>query len=121
MKSASHITVLLLASLSGATVSAAGYDASVVFGRRVELGLPVSGMVKTVNVMTGQSVAAGQTLMALDDILFVALVAEAEAGLVRSRADQTVAARDYQQAHQLYERALLSNVELENADRKSVV
>lgn len=115
MKTASHITVLLLASLSGATVSAAGYDATVVFGRRVELGLPVSGMVKTVNVMTGQSVAAGQTLMALDDIPFVALVAQAEAGLVRGRADQTVAARDYQQARQLYERGLLSNVELENA------
>lgn len=115
MKQAIRITVLLLVSLYGATVSAAGYDATVIFGRRVELGLPVSGIVKTVNVMTGQSVTAGQTLMALDDTPFVALVAQAEAGLVRGSADQTVAARDYQQARQLYERTLLSNVELENA------
>lgn len=115
MKKTSRVTVLLLAGLSGMTASAAGYDATVMFGRRVELGLPVSGMVKTVNVMTGQNVATGQTLMALDDIPFVARVAQAEAGLARSRADQTVAVRDYQQARQLYERALLSNVELENA------
>lgn len=86
MKLAMHASIVLLAALSGEAVTAASYEASVTFGRRVELGLPVSGVVKTANVMTGQNVAAGQILIALDDTLFVAAVKQAEAGLARCSA-----------------------------------
>lgn len=115
MKHALRILGLILATLSGQAALGAGYEAIVEFGQRAELGLPVSGVVKTVNVMTGQKIAAGQVLIALDDTLFVAAVARAEAEVLRCGADRTVATRDYEQARQLYERAVLSNVELENA------
>ncbi len=115
MKPALRIILALLVTISGEAALGAGYEATVMFGRRVELGLPVSGVVKTANVMTGQKVAAGQVLLTLDDTLFLAAVAQAEAGLAHCNADQAVAARDYAQAQQLYERSVLSNVELENA------
>lgn len=86
MKLTMRTIVFLLAALSAEAISAASYEATVMFGRRVELGLPVSGVVKTANVMTGQNVAAGQILIALDDTLFVAAVKQAEAGLARCSA-----------------------------------
>lgn len=52
-------------------------------------------------------------LVALDDTPF-------KADVEQTRADRDEAARDYQQARQLYERTVLSAVELENAKHKSV-
>ena len=90
-----------------------GADASVQWARRVELGLGASGVVKTVTIEAGARAAKGQVLVALDDTPFKATFEQA-------RADRDEAARDYQQARQLYERTVLSAVELENAKHKSV-
>ncbi len=90
-----------------------GADATVQWARRVELGLGASGVVKTVAVEAGARAAKGQVLVALDDTPF-------KADADRARADRDEAARDYRQAKQLYERAVLSAVELENAKLKSV-
>ena len=90
-----------------------GADATVQWARRVELGLGASGVIKTVAVEAGARAAKGQVLVALDDTPFKATFEQA-------RADRDEAARDYQQAKQLYERTVLSAVELENAKHKSV-
>lgn len=102
---------ILVLSLLAAPAFAA--DATVQWARRVELGLGASGVVKSVAVRPGTRVAKGQVLVALDDTPF-------RAELDRARADRDEAARDYKQARQLYDRTVLSAVELENAKLKSV-
>ena len=90
-----------------------GADASVQWARRVELGLGASGAIKTVTVEAGARASKGQVLVALDDTPF-------KANFEQTRVDRDEATRDYRQAKQLYERAVLSAVELENAKHKSV-
>lgn len=93
--------------------AAFGADGTVQWARRVELGLGASGVIRTVAAGAGARVNKGQVLVALDDTPF-------KAELDQARADRDEAARDYKQAQQLFERAVLSAVELENAKLKSV-
>lgn len=99
--------------LSFVATAAFGADGTVQWARRVELGLGVSGTVKAVAAEAGARVAKGQVLVALDDTPF-------KAEFDQARADRDEAARDYKQAQQLFERTVLSAVELENAKLKSV-
>lgn len=99
--------------LSFIATAAFGADGTVQWARRVELGLGASGVIKTVAAESGARVAKGQVLVALDDTPFKAVLDQA-------RADRDEAARDYKQAQQLFERTVLSAVELENAKLKSV-
>ena len=63
---------------SGATISA---SAEVVPVDKVNLGFPLVGTVASVNVAVGDTVAAGDALIALDPVILQARVAEAEAGV----------------------------------------
>ncbi len=101
--------------LANATV----YDATVHFANRVTFSVPVSGIIKSVNVTVGQRVQAGKILVELDQIPFVAAVAQAKAEVIINTTKQTEATRDYGQAQELYDRTVLSNVELENAKLKA--
>lgn len=101
------------------TAMAAGMDATIAFARRVELGFPVSGVIEKVEVAAGQRVAKGQLLVNLEDTPFRAAVEQAEAEVTVRGADREEAARDYKQAKELYDRTVLSSVELENARNKA--
>jgi RND family efflux transporter MFP subunit len=114
----SHYCLLWLGVLP-ALSAAAGFDATVGFARRLELGVPVSGVVKTVGVEPGARATKGQLLVALDDTPFKAAVAQAQAELTQRQADATETARDQRQAQELYERKGLSSVELENSKLKA--
>lgn len=107
-----------LAVLPGAAM-AAGTDATIAFARRVELGFPVSGVIDKVEVAAGQRVTKGQPLARLEDTPFRSAVEQAEAEVIVRSADRDEAARDYKQAKELYDRAVLSSVELENARNKA--
>lgn len=98
---------------------AAGYDATVQWGQRLELGLPVSGVIRSVDVEPGARVHRGQLLLALEDVPFRAAVEQAEARVTERRADRDETARDYRQAKELYDRTVLSAVDLENARLKA--
>ena len=98
---------------------AAGYDTTVQWARRLELGLPVSGVIRSVDVDPGARVHRGQLLLALEDVPFRAVVEQAEARVTERRADRDKAARDYKQAKELYDRTVLSAVDLENARLKA--
>lgn len=98
---------------------AAGFDATVHWSNRVELGLPVSGVVRSVDAEAGAAVKRGQRLLALDETPFKAAVQRAEAEVVRTRLDREEAQRDHGQAQELYDRKVLSTVELENARNRS--
>jgi RND family efflux transporter MFP subunit len=98
--------------------AAAEVDALVQWSRRTELATPVSGVVASVPVNAGERVTKGQLLLALDDAPFRAAMQEAEAQLARHKSERAEAARDAKQAQELYERTVLSTVELENARMK---
>lgn len=98
--------------------AAADVEALVQWSQRSELAMPVSGAVASVAVNAGERVAKGQVLLALDDAPFRAAVQEAEAQLARRKLERDEAARDARQAQELYDRTVLSTVELENAKTK---
>jgi RND family efflux transporter MFP subunit len=98
--------------------TAADVEALVQWSRRTELAAPVSGVVASVAVNAGERAAKGQLLLALDDEPFRAAVQEAEALLARRKSERDEAARDAKQAQELYDRTVLSTVELENAKMK---
>jgi len=97
---------------------AAGFDAKVQWAAKVELSMPVSGIVGSVGAAPGTRVAKDQILVALKEDPFKAKVDEAEAVVAQRTADLREASRDYQQAKELYDRTVLSKVELENAKLK---
>lgn len=101
-----------------APVMAADLDARIEWSRRTELALPVSGVVASVAANAGERVAAGQLLLALDEAPFAAAVQEAEALVMRRKVDRDEMARDARQAQELFDRTVLSVVELENAKMK---
>jgi RND family efflux transporter MFP subunit len=108
----------LFAAVMAVPAEAAEVDAQVQWSRRTELSMPVSGVVASVPVNAGERVTKGQLLLALEDTPFRGAVQEAEAQLARRNIARDEAARDAKQAQELYERTVLSTVELENAKMK---
>lgn len=108
----------LCAAVAVLPAAAADVEALVQWSQRTELATPVSGAVASVAVNAGERVAKGQVLLALDDAPFLAAVQEAEAQLTRRKLERDEAARDARQAQELYDRTVLSTVELENAKMK---
>ncbi len=97
---------------------AADVEALVQWSRRTELATPVSGVVASVTVNAGERAAKDQLLLALDDAPFRTGVREAEALIARHKSERDEAARDAKQAQELFDRTVLSMVELENAKAK---
>lgn len=112
-------SLILALALAPLAAAAAEYEAVVQHGRTTELGLAVSGIVETVRVAPGARVRKGDVLLALEQTPFEAQVQRAEAALKRAAADRTEANRDHEQARELYDRTVLSMVELENAKLKA--
>ena len=109
---------LALLWLPNASLLAAGFDAKVQWARRVMLSVPVSGVVQTISVDTGQAIKKGQLLLQLEQTPFATELAAAKAAQAQAGGDRHVARRDLGQTRELYERGLISNVELENAELK---
>jgi len=108
----------LLALLMIFPARAADVEARVQWSRRTELATPVSGVVASVAVNAGERAAKDQLLLALDDAPFRTAVREAEALLARHKSERDEASRDAKQAQELFDRTVLSTVELENAKMK---
>lgn len=91
--------------------SALDLDGRLAWGKRVELGTLVSGVVSEVNVSPGQAVASGDTLLRLDDRGFRAEVERARAVVSRTEALADEARREDERAAELYDRTMLSDHE----------
>jgi multidrug efflux system membrane fusion protein len=107
---------LLAAGLGAGAASAASFDATVRWAQRVELGTPVSGIVKTVDAEPGARAKQGDVLVALDETPFKASVAEAQAAVDRHAHVRLEARRELDRAKELYAREVLSTVELNKAE-----
>jgi RND family efflux transporter MFP subunit len=94
---------------------AASFEATMQRSQRAALGVPVSGVVAKVEARGGQVVQRGAVLIALDATPFEAAVEAAQAEVTRQGTRRAEAQRDYKQAKELYERTVLSTVDLENA------
>ncbi len=109
---------LVVLGLMNAAALAGEADAVVQWAGRVELSLPVSGVIEQVNVNAGERVAKDQVLLALDATPFTNALRAAEARATRAKIARDEAARDSKQAKELFDRTVLSTVDLENARMK---
>ncbi len=82
----------------------------------VELGVLVSGEVAEVLVKQGAAVQKGELLLKLDETLFRARVSAAESRLQADEAQLRQAERELERARELYDRTLLSDYELQEAE-----
>jgi multidrug efflux system membrane fusion protein len=96
--------------------NAADFDATIEFPPRQELSLPVSGVIKTLNVTGGQQVSAGDVLLVLDPVPFNAARSYAQSLVTVRQTLLTESQRDLQQQQELYDRTVLARVDLENAE-----
>lgn len=94
---------------------AAEVPALLQWSQRVELALPVSGVVKEVGVEAGQRVRKGAPLVVLDNQAYQARVAESRAVLARHREEAAEAKRDLDRVQELYDRTIIATTELDQA------
>lgn len=104
--------------LAFSSANAADYDANIQFAHKVTFSVPVSGEVSQVNVSKGDAIKSGDILLSLNQIPFEVAVRQAEAEVIKAAAKQREADRDLEQLNELYERGVLSKVELENGQLK---
>lgn len=96
-------------------LQAADEPATLQWSHRVELSVPVSGVVRSVNVNVGDQVKKGQVLLSLDNAVFQARVSEIQAGITRLVAEQEEAKKDFVRVKELYERTVVATAELDQA------
>jgi len=109
--------LLSLAFMSG-NVYAADYDAVITLPPAQEYSLPVSAMVEKVNVRAGQKIKKGDEIIVLDQAPFVAVKNHAKANVVIQQSRLKEAQRDLEHHRELYDRTVLSTVDLENVEMR---
>lgn len=97
-------------------VYAEEFDAVIDYSPRVELSLPVSGIVDKVTVSAGQQVKKGEIMISLDQAPFKADRELMQSHVTFQQARLTESTRDLKHQQELYDRTVLSSVELENAE-----
>jgi len=97
---------------------AADYDAVITLPPVQEYSLPVSAMVEKVNVSAGQKVKKGDEIIVLDQAPFVAAKKHAKANVVIKQSRLKEAQRDLEHHRELYDRTVLSTVDLENVEMR---
>lgn len=90
------------------------------WSKRVELSTPVSGVIKSVLVDTGDRVKAGDILLQLDDRHYVAARDKASAELKDANEKRKEAKRELDRAQELYDRTVLSEHDLQTAKNAKV-
>lgn len=107
--------IFSMAALIPQILWAADMPATLQWSQRVELSLPVSGVVQSVNVNVGDLVRKGQVLLSLDGAIYQAKVAEIRAAITRLAAEATEAGRDFERVQELHARTVVATAELDQA------
>ncbi|HUX91059.1 MAG TPA: efflux RND transporter periplasmic adaptor subunit [Gallionellaceae bacterium] len=94
---------------------AAEVPATLQWSQRVELSVPVSGVIQAVNVDVGDQVKKGQVLLALDGAIYQAKVAENQSAITRLSAEAAEAKRDFERVQELYARTVVATAERDQA------
>ena len=116
MKTAVNALMLVLA-FNGLAVTAMAEEVPAVVGwaQRVELGMPVSGVIAEVHVDAGQKVGQGDPLISLDAREFRSQVGRYLAAHRHAKALLEEAQREDERAIELYDRTVLSDFERNQA------
>ena len=77
---------------------------------------PVSGVIKTVNVKPGQMVKKGDLLLEYDDSLIASNLSEVKAKIQLAKLNKVEAKKEFERAEELYDRTVLSEQELQQAN-----
>lgn len=115
MVSVSRGAVLMLLLCVAAAAHAQGRSPSARTDGAVGLGVPVSGVIGELRVAPGAQVKRGQPLLSLDPRPFRLRLRAVEATVARLRPERDERARDLERAQELYDRTVLSDVELQRA------
>lgn len=94
---------------------AADVPAVLQWSHRVELSVPISGVVRSVNVEVGELAKKGQVLLVLDGTIYQAKVSEIQAGITRLVAEQEEAKKDFERVKELYSRTVVATAEMDQA------
>jgi len=101
-------------------VWAENYPAVLQWSQRVELGTPLSGVIKDVMVQPGEKVSKGAVLLQLDDQVLVSRVKSAQANLLNQEEHDKEMQRELQRTTELYNRTLISDHELQVARNNEI-
>jgi len=96
-------------------------EATIDWAHRVDLLIPVDGIVKKINVTTGQTVKKGTALVELDSRTFRADLSQAKARAKSLKETYDEANRELSRALELYDRTVLSDHDLQVAKNHEVV
>ena len=110
--------ILLVLAFMSSNAYAAGYDAVITLPPPQEFSLPVSAMVEKVNVRAGQKIKKGDEIIVLDQAPFVVAKKHANANVVIQDSRLKEAQRDLEHHRELYDRTVLSTVDLENVEMR---
>lgn len=106
----------LIAVVSAAVPAmAAEVPAVLQWSRRVELSVPVAGVVQRVNADVGDPVRRGQVLVSLHAGAQSAQVSESNASALRAREELAEAKRDLGRTQELFDRTVIATTELDQA------
>jgi RND family efflux transporter MFP subunit len=114
----SSLVFVILAVLFISPTYGAEYDADIQFAHRVTLSVPVSGEISQVNVEPGKQINSGDILLTLNKTPFEASMRQAKANVSKYNAIQKEANRDLELLTELYDRGVLSKIDLENGQLK---
>ncbi|HKZ22122.1 MAG TPA: efflux RND transporter periplasmic adaptor subunit [candidate division Zixibacteria bacterium] len=106
---------LLSESQAQALLTASGY---VVAQRQAAVSSKATGRLKYIGVVEGDKVKEGQIIARLENADIAAELERAKANLALAKAESTEAALFYQRQKKLYERTLISKLELEMAEAR---
>jgi RND family efflux transporter MFP subunit len=109
------VTACWLVAWVSAVATGGQAEGTVEWAQRVELGMPVSGVVAEVHVAPGQTVAAGDPLVSLDRRNFVARRDRRRAEHRHAEALLAEARREDERAAEMYDRTVLSDHERNQA------
>lgn len=90
-------------------------DATIDWAHRVDLTIPVDGVVESVNVNTGEKVKKGTVLVKLDSRILRAKLIEADEKVKGLQANYAETNRELTRALELYDRTVLSDHDLQVA------
>ena len=110
--------LVVILSMLCTSIYAADYEATIELSASIELSLPVSGVIKTLDVVVGQYVKHGEKMLTLDQIPFQAAKTHAESRVAVQQSLLVESSRDFRNRQELYDRTVLSTVRLENAELK---
>lgn len=106
----------LLLILFAMTVSAIDEaDGILVWAKKAELSLPVSGIISSVNAKPGDRIKVGEVMLRLDTRRAKANLNAARARVSQTEPGREEAQRELERAEELFDRTVLSQVELDKA------